>query len=93
MDGPQGIQSILTIVLLERLIDKGGRSGGLDTDTLLLLLLIGAAGQPYMVQPGASAGAQSTGSGWDTNNPLTLILLLQLLKRGTFQEASNKNKK
>jgi hypothetical protein len=74
MDGSQGIQPIITLLLLKKLIDEGGSSASLDKDTLLLLLVAGAGGQNQMAQSG-------TPGGWDMSNPLMLLVLLKLLKR------------
>jgi hypothetical protein len=87
--GPEGIQSILTVLLLQRLMDKGGDSNGLDKDTLLLLLVAGA-GQQQMVQSGTE-GANQAGGGWDLSNPLTLLALMELLKSGPEEKGSALN--
>jgi hypothetical protein len=81
MDGLQTLNPLLMILVLERLLDNGDKTGLDDRDLTLLLLLTGTAGQYQMMPGGPPSGAPSAGGGWDTSNPIMLLLLLQLLKR------------
>jgi hypothetical protein len=77
---------LLTILLFQLLEDANG-TGIKNREILILVLLMSSAGQQPQVLPGGtSAGAWPTSGGWDSNNPLMLLLLVQLLKGSTAQK-------
>jgi hypothetical protein len=78
---------LITILLFE-LLEEANGSGVKNRETLILLLLMmGSAGQQSQLAPaGTSAGAWPASGGWDSNNPIMLLLLVQLLKRSTAQK-------